>query len=352
MRPAGGRRSAAPRTIEDPAPDVRRAEGVEEGVEHGSGVVAGRSSASADSSASAVGVARGRRRSSAASSASVGVVGAGRVGLGRRLGVVAPSASAVGLGGLARGRPWRAFGSACGVALRSAVSAARPRAAARPRLRGSAAARPAAGARLRRRPAVSGVDARGPASGVVGISRTLTLPPAASILARADAVNASATTKSGGRQLAGAEDLERLVERPDEPDGAQDVLVDRDRAGLGALGAAVSASNAPRSASAPMAPTFTTSYSILNRFLKPRSLGMRMWSGVWPPSNQGGIEPPARAFWPLVPRPAVLPLPAAMPRPTRVRAVRDPAAGRRSWSFMPSPRSRSGSRRRPRSPRP
>ena len=87
-----------------------------------------------------------------------------------------------------------------------------------------------------------------------------------------------------------------------------------------------------------MAPTFTTSYSILNRFLKPRSFGMRMWSGVWPPSNQGGIEPPARAFWPLVPRPAVLPLPAAMPRPTRVRALWDPAGGRRSWSFMPSPR--------------
>ena len=68
-----------------------------------------------------------------------------------------------------------------------------------------------------------------------------------------------------------------------------------------------------------MAPTLTTSYSILNRFLNPRSLGMRMWSGVWPPSNQGGMEPPARAFWPFVPRPAVLPLPAAIPRPTRVR---------------------------------
>jgi hypothetical protein len=44
-----------------------------------------------------------------------------------------------------------------------------------------------------------------------------------------------------------------------------------------------------------------------------------MWSGVWPPSNHAGIEAPARDFWPLVPRPAVLPLPAAMPRPTRLR---------------------------------
>ena len=66
-----------------------------------------------------------------------------------------------------------------------------------------------------------------------------------------------------------------------------------------------------------MAPTFTTSYSTLKRFLKPRSFGMRMWSGVWPPSNQGGIEPPARAFWPLVPRPAVLPLPAAFKKIAR-----------------------------------
>src|SRR5687767_7440531 len=43
---------------------------------------------------------------------------------------------------------------------------------------------------------------------------------------------------------------------------------------------------------------------------------------------------PARAFWPFVPRPAVLPLPAAMPRPTRVRSRREPAAGRRSCSFI------------------
>ncbi len=45
------------------------------------------------------------------------------------------------------------------------------------------------------------------------------------------------------------------------------------------------------------------------------------------------MVPPARAFWPLVPRPAVLPLPAAMPRPTRVRGLWDPGAGLRSWSF-------------------
>src|SRR6478752_2310538 len=61
-----------------------------------------------------------------------------------------------------------------------------------------------------------------------------------------------------------------------------------------------------------MAPTLTTSYSVLKRFLKPRSFGIRMWRGVWPPSNHGAMEPPARAFWPLVPRPAVFASPSAI----------------------------------------
>lgn len=50
---------------------------------------------------------------------------------------------------------------------------------------------------------------------------------------------------------------------------------------------------------------------------KPR-LGKRFTSGVWPPSNQGRGGPlPERAFWPLWPRPAVLPLPYPGPLPTR-----------------------------------
>ena len=76
----------------------------------------------------------------------------------------------------------------------------------------------------------------------------------------------------------------------------------------------------PISIAALIAPTLTTSYSIRLMLRKPCSFGIRMWIGVWPPSNQAGIELPARDFWPLVPRPAVLPLPAAMPRPTRVFA--------------------------------
>jgi hypothetical protein len=89
-------------------------------------------------------------------------------------------------------------------------------------------------------------------------------------------------------------------------------------------------SSLPSSTSWAMSPTLTTSYSTRARFRKPWSFGIRMWIGVWPPSNQAGIEPPVRAFWPFVPRPAVLPLPAAMPRPARVLARREPAAGRRS----------------------
>src|SRR3954452_3964341 len=53
-----------------------------------------------------------------------------------------------------------------------------------------------------------------------------------------------------------------------------------------------------------------------------------MCSGIWPPSKRLGTW--YRAFVPLVPRPAVLPLDAS-PRPTRVRAVLAPGAGRRWW---------------------
>src|SRR5450756_2739430 len=85
-------------------------------------------------------------------------------------------------------------------------------------------------------------------------------------------------------------------------------------------------SRMPVSAKAEMRPIFTISYSIRNLFLKPRSFGMRIWIGVCPPSNHGWMVPPVLDFWPLVPRPAVLPLPAAMPRPTRVRGLRLPSA--------------------------
>ncbi len=53
--------------------------------------------------------------------------------------------------------------------------------------------------------------------------------------------------------------------------------------------------------------------------LKPR-FGSRMWSGIWPPSKPL-MATPERDFWPLTPRPAVLPVPEPMPRPTRLRRL-------------------------------
>src|SRR3954452_20154556 len=66
--------------------------------------------------------------------------------------------------------------------------------------------------------------------------------------------------------------------------------------------------------------------------LKPR-FGSRMWSGIWPPSKPL-IETPERALAPFWPRPAVLPLPEPMPRPTRMRPLRAPWLSLSSLSFM------------------
>src|SRR3954451_10990442 len=74
----------------------------------------------------------------------------------------------------------------------------------------------------------------------------------------------------------------------------------------------------------------TTWKTTLFRLLNPESLGSRMCSGVWPPSNPAETLP--RAPVPLVPRPAVLPLEPS-PRPTRVFGVWAPGAGRRGWTL-------------------
>src|SRR3569832_2322963 len=66
--------------------------------------------------------------------------------------------------------------------------------------------------------------------------------------------------------------------------------------------------------------------------LKPR-FGIRMWSGIWPPSKPA-IDTPERAFAPFWPRPAVLPSPEPMPRPTRTRPWRAPLLSRSSLSFI------------------
>src|ERR671917_598258 len=66
--------------------------------------------------------------------------------------------------------------------------------------------------------------------------------------------------------------------------------------------------------------------------LKPR-FGIRMWSGIWPPSKPKMLTP-ERLVWPFCPRPAVLPLPEPMPRPTRMRLLRAPLLSLSSFSFM------------------
>src|SRR5204863_8533716 len=76
----------------------------------------------------------------------------------------------------------------------------------------------------------------------------------------------------------------------------------------------------------------TTTYSTRKGFLKPLSLGIRWTSDSWPPSNPGLML--LLAFWPLVPRPAVLPPLPAIPRPTRRRRLVEPGAGARSCTFM------------------
>src|SRR5918994_1577320 len=81
-----------------------------------------------------------------------------------------------------------------------------------------------------------------------------------------------------------------------------------------------------------MRPRLTSFSSRAFGGVKPR-FGKRRWSGIWPPSKPL-IETPVRAFWPFTPRPAVLPLPEPMPRPTRIRSFVAPALSRMSLSFM------------------
>src|SRR5688572_16470759 len=66
---------------------------------------------------------------------------------------------------------------------------------------------------------------------------------------------------------------------------------------------------------------------------KPR-FGRRRCSGIWPPSKPSLWKPPERAFWPLWPRPAVLPQPEPTPRPTRCRSFLDPGAGFNEFNRM------------------
>src|ERR1700761_5802195 len=81
-----------------------------------------------------------------------------------------------------------------------------------------------------------------------------------------------------------------------------------------------------------MRPRLTSLRSRGEGGVKPR-LGRRRCSGIWPPSKPL-MRTPERAVWPLPPRPACLPLPDSMPRPTRIRFLREPALSAISLSFI------------------
>src|SRR3954454_23973211 len=66
----------------------------------------------------------------------------------------------------------------------------------------------------------------------------------------------------------------------------------------------------------------------------PRSLRIRMWMGICPPSKFGRDFEPEREPAPFWPRPAVLPVPEPSPRPMRLRALREPGAGLRECRPM------------------
>ena len=76
----------------------------------------------------------------------------------------------------------------------------------------------------------------------------------------------------------------------------------------------------------------TISRGFAKMLLKPR-LGMRRARGIWPPSKPTRTLPPERAFWPLWPRPPVLPLPEPAPRPFRY-ACPDGALGGRQFAQL------------------
>src|SRR5919107_4965607 len=59
----------------------------------------------------------------------------------------------------------------------------------------------------------------------------------------------------------------------------------------------------------------------------PRSLRIRMWIGIWPPSKFDRDFEPDREPAPFWPRPEVLPVPEPCPRPMRLRSLRAPGAG-------------------------
>src|SRR5262249_12183612 len=73
---------------------------------------------------------------------------------------------------------------------------------------------------------------------------------------------------------------------------------------------------------------FTMSYSTRKMLVNPR-LGMRRWSGIWPPSNPRMWREPGLGFCPFLPRPPPLPCPPPRAPPPPLAASVAPRQGRR-----------------------
>src|SRR5581483_2586900 len=149
-------------------------------------------------------------------------------------------------------------------------------------------------------------------------ARHSTLPPAASIAAFAPAVAStpdSFTARSISPFLTIFTRLARASTRPASRNAARSMV-------------------SPLTEASRYSSTSWLSRAILER--KP-TFGRRRCSGIWPPSKPAlTLPPPVRAYWPLWPRPAVLPRPEPMPRPTRTRSRRAPFAGFNVFNRMSS----------------
>ena len=142
-----------------------------------------------------------------------------------------------------------------------------------------------------------------------GQLRRWTVLPAAASLSSADRLKACAWIVMPVRRVADAEDLHRQLRVADQAVVREHV--GRDERALLDLAEAAEVERRVLDAAA---------------VLKPCSFGVRTWSGVWPPSNQAGRLPPARDFWPFVPRPAVLPRPGAMAAADAARRLARPGS--------------------------
>src|SRR3954452_4747034 len=149
---------------------------------------------------------------------------------------------------------------------------------------------------------------------------TWAVPPAASMAAFAAALNPWAWTVSGLLSSPLAKNLTGMPLRVARP--------------LPTIASTVT--SAPESKRASRSDRFTGCVCVRNIsngidffMCGPRSLRIRMWIGIWPPSKFERDLEPVREPAPFWPRPEVLPVPEPSPRPTRLRALRLPGAG---WS--------------------